>query len=87
MLRPQVSIPDLRTKIWQAMQEKKTTNSEDTDHHLGMQVLVAAESSDPQGSLRGRISGTWLDIANGMVLHKQLFRSHPCVASHSRGPS
>lgn len=52
-----------------------------------MQVLVAAESSDPQGSLRGGNSGTWLDIANGMVLHKQLFRSHPCVASHSRGPS
>lgn len=53
MLRPQVSIPYLRTKIWQAMQEKKKTNSEDTDHNLGMQVLVAAESSDPQDSLGG----------------------------------
>lgn len=32
---------------------KKKTNSEDTDHNLGMQVLVAAESSDPQDSLGG----------------------------------
>lgn len=35
------------------MQGKKKTNSEDTDHNLGMQVLVAAESSDPQDSLGG----------------------------------